>query len=220
VDTIPLVLLPIAPAMMTAADDAALADRAAGRSIDSHAMAQRLGGWRIARRDGAAGRLSSPDAIPDPIGTYPLRTGIAPLPGRKGFGVGRPARNRSGAPCTDPPPIPPLQGGENLCSGGIGTDAIPDPIAARREAVESPVSWSHTAVAQCDRLIRLLAALGGDGERRFAGALVATMVRLVVEGGAAADGIADVPVFGAFTLRVAVAGGAITVLGLRDPVNR
>ena len=147
--------------MLTTADRAALADRAAGRLIDSRAMAQRLAGWQIGRRPGIAG---------SPPATRPL-----------------------------------------------------DSLRSRFYDETMPLLWAHGAVTECDRLGRQLAALGCGGERRFAAALMATMVCLIADGAGAEEGaiVGDVPLLASLTLRVATAHGRMTALGLRgQPVIR
>jgi len=133
--------------MLTSADRAALADRAAGRLIDSDTMAQRLGGWQMARLHDVGLRL---------------------------------------------------------------------PVAGRAADTATPLWWSATAVAECERFLRLLAALDGGGDRRCAAALVATMIRLMIEQSGEGRDIVDVPLFASLALRIGMADGAITVLGLRD----
>ncbi len=75
--------------------------------------------------------------------------------------------------------------------------------------------WTEAAIADYDRTRTLLAGLSDDAERRFAAAVVAAMVRAIVDGGGWASGIGDIPLLANLALRLSVTDGRLVVLGLR-----
>ncbi len=75
--------------------------------------------------------------------------------------------------------------------------------------------WTEAAIADYDRTRTLLAALSDHAVRRFAAAMVAAMVRAIVDGGGWASGIGDMPLLAHLVLRLSVTDGRLVVLGLR-----
>jgi hypothetical protein len=74
--------------------------------------------------------------------------------------------------------------------------------------------WAETAASACDRLRAMLAAFGNDGDDRLAAALIAAMVRLIVDGPDHPNGIADVPLSVPLALRIVSEGDRVIVLGV------
>lgn len=108
---------------------------------------------------------------------------------------------------------------DTFADGPDGFSAVNRPVIilpADAPPNAAPVLWTLTAAAACDRIRHLLSAFGEQGERRFTAALVATMVRLIVDGVHTSDGIVDLPLLPPITLRILIDRDRLTVLGLRE----
>lgn len=78
----------------------------------------------------------------------------------------------------------------------------------------TPLAWTHSAFAECDRLRTIVARVSDTAERRFAAAILTAMIRLIVDGHHGAEGISTLPIHPMLSLRLLSGDGRLIVLGL------
>ncbi|MGP7794680.1 hypothetical protein [Sphingomonas sp. CLY1604] len=86
-------------------------------------------------------------------------------------------------------------------------------FSAARDGV-TPVAWTESAVAECERIRAILAGMNDEAGQRFAAVLLATLIRLIVDGHPGPPGIATIPVFPTLSLRLLTGDGRLIVLDL------